>query len=160
MKGFVPKDPHLGENETLFSHCMIPWMSVDIEFWNKPLSMNISPVPVVFVSCLLSCIGVSASSVLFNANLGSSVVIKTALNQSMRYLERTASDLPVSQQTQLNLKSSLTSEINPLLSFTSFSLQNKVLAVIEAIEAAQYLISHNATQLINRVKRRSLCSSS
>lgn len=154
----ITKDPRLEKNEKLFSDCMIPLMSVDIEFWNKPLSMNISPVPVLFVSCLLSCIGLSVSSVLFNANLGSSVVIKSALNQSMRYLERTASDLPVSQPTQLNLESCLTSKINPLLSFTSFSLQNKVLAVIEAIEAAQYLISHNATQLINRVKRRSLCS--
>uniref|UniRef100_UPI003AAD52E2 prominin-1-A n=1 Tax=Centroberyx gerrardi TaxID=166262 RepID=UPI003AAD52E2 len=46
---------------------------------------------------------------------------RSALNQSMRFLERTASDLP-----------------------------NKVLAVINAIEAAQYLISQNATQLINR----------
>uniref|UniRef100_A0A8D3DR85 Prominin 1a n=1 Tax=Scophthalmus maximus TaxID=52904 RepID=A0A8D3DR85_SCOMX len=45
----------------------------------------------------------------------------TALNQSMRFLERTASDLP-----------------------------NKVLAVLEAIEAAQYLISRNATHLINQ----------
>lgn len=45
----------------------------------------------------------------------------SALNQSMRYLERTASDLP-----------------------------NKVLAVIDAIEAAQFLISHNATHIINR----------
>uniref|UniRef100_A0A4W6FYK6 Prominin 1a n=1 Tax=Lates calcarifer TaxID=8187 RepID=A0A4W6FYK6_LATCA len=45
----------------------------------------------------------------------------SALNQSMRFLERTASDLP-----------------------------NKVLAVLEAIEAAQYLISKNATHLINR----------
>ncbi|CAJ1059100.1 prominin-1-A isoform X4 [Xyrichtys novacula] len=45
----------------------------------------------------------------------------SALNQSMRFLERTASDLP-----------------------------NKVLAVIEAIEAAQFLISQNATQLINQ----------
>ncbi|XP_060903628.1 prominin-1-A isoform X12 [Labrus mixtus] len=45
----------------------------------------------------------------------------SALNQSMRFLERTASDLP-----------------------------NKVLAVIEAIEAAQYLISQNATQIINQ----------
>uniref|UniRef100_A0A671WC24 Prominin 1a n=1 Tax=Sparus aurata TaxID=8175 RepID=A0A671WC24_SPAAU len=44
-----------------------------------------------------------------------------ALNQSMRFLERTASDLP-----------------------------NKVLAVLDAIEAAQYLISQNATHLINR----------
>ncbi|XP_029702692.1 prominin-1-A isoform X6 [Takifugu rubripes] len=49
------------------------------------------------------------------------VKARSALNQSMRYLERTASDLP-----------------------------NKVLAVIEAIEAAQYLISHNATHLINQ----------
>nr|XP_020504133.1 prominin-1-A-like isoform X3 [Labrus bergylta] len=46
---------------------------------------------------------------------------RSALNQSMRFLERTASDLP-----------------------------NKVLAVIEAIEAAQYLISQNATQIINQ----------
>ncbi|KAK1904431.1 Prominin-1-A [Dissostichus eleginoides] len=46
---------------------------------------------------------------------------RSALNQSMRFLERTASDLP-----------------------------NKVLAVLEAIEAAQYLISQNATQLINQ----------
>ncbi|XP_018558513.1 prominin-1-A isoform X1 [Lates calcarifer] len=46
---------------------------------------------------------------------------RSALNQSMRFLERTASDLP-----------------------------NKVLAVLEAIEAAQYLISKNATHLINR----------
>ncbi|XP_039976491.1 prominin-1-A [Xiphias gladius] len=45
----------------------------------------------------------------------------SALNQSMRFLERTASDLP-----------------------------NKVLAVLDAIEAAQYLISQNATHLINR----------
>ncbi|XP_031722707.1 prominin-1-A isoform X2 [Anarrhichthys ocellatus] len=46
---------------------------------------------------------------------------RSALNQSMRFLERTATDLP-----------------------------NKVLAVLDAIEAAQYLISHNATQLTNR----------
>uniref|UniRef100_A0A8D3A894 Prominin 1a n=1 Tax=Scophthalmus maximus TaxID=52904 RepID=A0A8D3A894_SCOMX len=46
---------------------------------------------------------------------------RSALNQSMRFLERTASDLP-----------------------------NKVLAVLEAIEAAQYLISRNATHLINQ----------
>ncbi|XP_061541796.1 prominin-1-A isoform X6 [Phycodurus eques] len=46
---------------------------------------------------------------------------RSALNQSMRFLERTASDLP-----------------------------NKVLAVLDAINAAQYLISHNATQLIDR----------
>ncbi|XP_033948939.1 prominin-1-A isoform X2 [Pseudochaenichthys georgianus] len=46
---------------------------------------------------------------------------RSALNQSMRFLERTASDLP-----------------------------NKVLAVLEAIEAAQYLISQNATHLINQ----------
>uniref|UniRef100_A0A665U193 Prominin 1a n=1 Tax=Echeneis naucrates TaxID=173247 RepID=A0A665U193_ECHNA len=44
----------------------------------------------------------------------------SALNQSMRFLERTASDLPV------------------------------ILAVLDAIEAAQYLISHNATNIINR----------
>ncbi|KAF0040020.1 hypothetical protein F2P81_008255 [Scophthalmus maximus] len=48
-------------------------------------------------------------------------VLCSALNQSMRFLERTASDLP-----------------------------NKVLAVLEAIEAAQYLISRNATHLINQ----------
>ncbi|XP_056137385.1 prominin-1-A [Lampris incognitus] len=46
---------------------------------------------------------------------------RSALNQSMRFLERTASDLP-----------------------------NKVLAIIYAIEAAQYLISQNATPLIHR----------
>uniref|UniRef100_A0A8C2ZDF8 Prominin 1a n=1 Tax=Cyclopterus lumpus TaxID=8103 RepID=A0A8C2ZDF8_CYCLU len=46
---------------------------------------------------------------------------RSALNQSMRFLERTTSDLP-----------------------------NKVLAVLDAIEAAQYLISQNATHLINR----------
>uniref|UniRef100_A0A8C9XR55 Prominin 1a n=1 Tax=Sander lucioperca TaxID=283035 RepID=A0A8C9XR55_SANLU len=45
----------------------------------------------------------------------------SALNQGIRFLERTASDLP-----------------------------NKVLAIIDAIEAAQYLISQNATHLINR----------
>uniref|UniRef100_A0A3B4WSF0 Prominin 1a n=1 Tax=Seriola lalandi dorsalis TaxID=1841481 RepID=A0A3B4WSF0_SERLL len=45
----------------------------------------------------------------------------SALNQSMRFLERTASDLP-----------------------------NKVLAVLDAIEAAQYLISQNASHLIKR----------
>ncbi|KAM9850397.1 prominin-1-A [Aulostomus maculatus] len=46
---------------------------------------------------------------------------RSALNQSMRFLERTASDLP-----------------------------NKVLAIIDAIDAAQFLISQNASQLINR----------
>ncbi|XP_028314751.1 prominin-1-A isoform X4 [Gouania willdenowi] len=45
----------------------------------------------------------------------------SALNQSMRYLERTASDLP-----------------------------NKVLAVIDAVEAAQYLISKNASHIFNQ----------
>ncbi|XP_047441369.1 prominin-1-A isoform X10 [Mugil cephalus] len=50
---------------------------------------------------------------------------RSALNQSMRFLERTASDLP-----------------------------NKVLAVIEAIDAAQYLISKNATQIINWETRK------
>ncbi|CAN9514597.1 unnamed protein product [Ophioblennius macclurei] len=45
----------------------------------------------------------------------------SALNQSMRYLERTASDLP-----------------------------NKILAVLDAIDAAQFLISKNASHLINR----------
>lgn len=38
------------------------------------------------------------------------------------------------------------------------SLQNKVLAVIDAIEAAQYLISQNATHLINRVTDGITCS--
>ncbi|XP_077433794.1 prominin-1-A isoform X8 [Vanacampus margaritifer] len=46
---------------------------------------------------------------------------RSSLNQSMRFLERTASDLP-----------------------------NKVLAILDAINAAQYLISQNATHLINR----------
>ncbi|XP_029297239.1 prominin-1-A isoform X15 [Cottoperca gobio] len=46
---------------------------------------------------------------------------RSALNQSMRFLERTATDLP-----------------------------NKVLAVLDAIDAAQYLISQNASHLINR----------
>ncbi|XP_077465144.1 prominin-1-A isoform X6 [Stigmatopora argus] len=49
------------------------------------------------------------------------VKARSSLNQSMRFLERTASDLP-----------------------------NKVLAVLDAINAAQYLISNNATLLINR----------
>lgn len=87
-----------------------------------------------------------------------SVLLKSALNQSMRYLERTASDLPVCQLGQLNLKSSVRFQTNPLLCFTFFALQNKVLAVIEAIEAAQYVISHNATHLINRVKNHFFCS--
>ncbi|XP_047209545.1 prominin-1-A isoform X11 [Girardinichthys multiradiatus] len=50
---------------------------------------------------------------------------RSALNQSMRLLERTASDLP-----------------------------NKVIDVLEAIEAAQRLISHNATLLINKETRK------
>ncbi|XP_039866090.1 prominin-1-A isoform X2 [Simochromis diagramma] len=50
---------------------------------------------------------------------------RSALNQSMRFLERTASDLP-----------------------------NKILAVLDAIKAAQFLISQNATHLINRESRK------
>ncbi|XP_041846119.1 prominin-1-A isoform X6 [Melanotaenia boesemani] len=50
---------------------------------------------------------------------------RSSLNQSMRFLERTASDLP-----------------------------NKVIAVLDAIEAAQYLISHNATLLVNQETRK------
>ncbi|XP_034037932.1 prominin-1-A isoform X3 [Thalassophryne amazonica] len=50
---------------------------------------------------------------------------RSLLNQSMRFLERTASDLP-----------------------------NKLLTVVEAIEAAQYLISQNATHLINQEKEK------
>ncbi|CAL8261567.1 unnamed protein product [Lota lota] len=46
---------------------------------------------------------------------------RSALNQSMRFLERTASDLP-----------------------------NKILAVLNAIDEAQYLISQNATHLMNQ----------
>ncbi|KAM8910776.1 prominin-1-A isoform 6-T9 [Spinachia spinachia] len=49
----------------------------------------------------------------------------SALNQSMRFLERTASDLP-----------------------------NKVLAVLDAINAAQNLVSQNATRLINLETRK------
>lgn len=69
----------------------------------------------------------------------------------MRYLERTASDLPVSEaavqsrcKTQTYFQASTDQNL-------IYSPQNKVLAVIDAIEAAQYLISHNATHLINRV---------
>ncbi|KAM8910783.1 prominin-1-A isoform 12-T16 [Spinachia spinachia] len=50
---------------------------------------------------------------------------RSALNQSMRFLERTASDLP-----------------------------NKVLAVLDAINAAQNLVSQNATRLINLETRK------
>uniref|UniRef100_A0AAV2MHV8 Prominin-1-A-like n=1 Tax=Knipowitschia caucasica TaxID=637954 RepID=A0AAV2MHV8_KNICA len=50
---------------------------------------------------------------------------RSALNQSMRYLERTTSDLP-----------------------------NKVLAVLEAIDAAQFLISQNASNLIRQETRK------
>ncbi|XP_016894896.1 prominin-1-A isoform X3 [Cynoglossus semilaevis] len=46
---------------------------------------------------------------------------RSALNQSMRFLERTASDLP-----------------------------NKLVAVLDAVEAAQYLISVNSTHLTNQ----------
>ncbi|XP_067374072.1 prominin-1-A isoform X2 [Channa argus] len=49
------------------------------------------------------------------------VKARSALNQSMRFLERTGSILP-----------------------------NKVLAVLDATDAAQYLISHNATDIINQ----------
>ncbi|RVE67674.1 hypothetical protein OJAV_G00105340 [Oryzias javanicus] len=49
----------------------------------------------------------------------------SALNQSMRFLERTASDL-----------------------------SNKVTAVLDAVEAAQYLISQNVTLLINQETRK------
>lgn len=49
----------------------------------------------------------------------------SALNQSMRFLERTASDLP-----------------------------NKILAVLDAIKAAQFLVSQNATHLISRETRK------
>ncbi|XP_037316847.2 prominin-1-A isoform X5 [Pungitius pungitius] len=50
---------------------------------------------------------------------------RSALNQSIRFLERTASDLP-----------------------------NKVLALLDAIKAAQDLVSHNATSLINLETRK------
>uniref|UniRef100_A0A7N9APD8 Prominin 1a n=1 Tax=Mastacembelus armatus TaxID=205130 RepID=A0A7N9APD8_9TELE len=50
---------------------------------------------------------------------------QSALNQSMRFLERTASDLP-----------------------------NKVLAVIDGVEAAQYLVSHNATYLVSQETKK------
>uniref|UniRef100_A0A3B3CZF0 Prominin 1a n=1 Tax=Oryzias melastigma TaxID=30732 RepID=A0A3B3CZF0_ORYME len=49
----------------------------------------------------------------------------SALNQSIRFLERTASDL-----------------------------SNKVIAVLDAVEAAQYLISQNVTLLINQETRK------
>lgn len=128
----------------------------------QPLSMPAEyPSSASFV-CVLSsvlywceiCLHLPSFSMLIWAP---SVPLKSALNQSMRYLERTASDLPVSPPNQVNLKSSQTSKLNPLFPSHFSSLQNKVLAVIEAIEAAQYLISHNATHLINQVKHRSLC---
>uniref|UniRef100_A0A8C4FFA8 Prominin 1a n=1 Tax=Dicentrarchus labrax TaxID=13489 RepID=A0A8C4FFA8_DICLA len=49
----------------------------------------------------------------------------------------------------LNLKSRLRFSLK-LLKKNSSSLQNKVLAVLDAIEAAQYLISQNATHLVKR----------
>lgn len=109
-----------------------------------------SPVPSWCEICLHLLTGSMLIWALF-------VLLKSALNQSMRYLERTASDLPVCQWSQLNLKSSVRFQTNPLRCFTFFALQNKVLAVIEAIEAAQYVISHNATHLINWVKSYFFC---
>ncbi|KAM9376423.1 prominin-1-A [Pholidichthys leucotaenia] len=53
------------------------------------------------------------------------VSVKSSLNQSMRFLERTASDLP-----------------------------NKILAVLDAVRDAQFLISQNATHLIKRETRK------
>uniref|UniRef100_A0A3B3D0I7 Prominin 1a n=1 Tax=Oryzias melastigma TaxID=30732 RepID=A0A3B3D0I7_ORYME len=53
------------------------------------------------------------------------MVKASALNQSIRFLERTASDL-----------------------------SNKVIAVLDAVEAAQYLISQNVTLLINQETRK------
>ncbi|KAG7264304.1 hypothetical protein CRUP_020990 [Coryphaenoides rupestris] len=57
----------------------------------------------------------------FTSELETQTDLMSALNQSMRFLERTASDLP-----------------------------NKVLAVLNAIDAAQYLISQNASHLVNQ----------
>lgn len=123
MKGFCTKilqNIHIWEQkEQLFSHCMITWMSVDIEFWNNPSAclQNILPVPVLFVSCHLSCIWCEICLHLPSFSMliwAPSVPLKSALNQSMRYLERTASDLPVSPPNQVNLKSSQTSKLNPL----------------------------------------------
>lgn len=133
---------------------MIALMSVDLHFRTNPsacLQNNIQyQICLCPVTCLESCHHPLTFSMLIWAL---SVLLKSALNQSMRYLERTASDLPVRQPVQLNLKSSLRFKTNPLLFFFTFcALQNKVLAVIEAIEAAQYVISHNATHLINQVK--------
>lgn len=73
---------------------------------------------------------------------------QSALNQSMRFLERTASDLPVSdplqpQMMMMRLKSIRLQSVS--------APQNKVTSVIEAVEAAQFLISQNATHLVNQV---------
>lgn len=69
----------------------------------------------------------------------------------MRYLERTASDLPVSDAAVQSTRKTQTYVPASTDQNLIYSPQNKVLAVIDAIEAAQYLISHNATHLINRV---------
>ena len=99
------------------------------------------------------------------------------LNQSIRLLERTASDLPVSgpptnhvpqqftltqstssiRSTSINAEQRLRSSSNRLLRkllehlFSLCSVQNKVADVLATIEAAQYLISQNATQVVNQV---------
>lgn len=167
MKGFVPKYCKIstfGNKRSNFSatawlhECL--WI---LSFGTTPQHACRISFQCQFCLCPVICPvlawNLSASAIIFNHFLiwAPSVPLKSALNQSMRYLERTASDLPVSPPNQVNLKSSQTSKLNPLFPSHFSSLQNKVLAVIEAIEAAQYLISHNATHLINQVKHRSLC---
>lgn len=157
MKCFVPKYCKISAFWKKWELCMIALICVDINFGTNPSACLENNVQYQFCSCPVTCPVVvwnlSAYLLTFSMLIWLlSVFLKSALNQSMRYLERTASDLPVCQPVQFNLNPALDWRLILFFSSLFFALQNKVLAVIEAIEAAQYVISHNATHLINRVK--------
>lgn len=118
----IAKYPLLGK---LFSLCMIASLWIILlgqtrvhatEFAPSASSVRVhSPVP----SWCEICLHLLTRSRLI---CSPSVPLKSALNQSMRYLERTASDLPVGQPVQFNLKPTLRFKTNPLFFLQCFLL--------------------------------------
>lgn len=165
MKGFVPKYWKIstfGNKRSNFSviawfhEC--PWI---LSFGTALQHVCRISFQCQFCLCPVICPvlvwDLSASAIIFNANLGSFCLFKECVEPKYEVFGKDGLR-PASKSTnQVILKSSQTSKLNPLFPSHFSLLQNKVLAVIEAIEAAQYLISHNATHLINQVKRCSLC---
>lgn len=79
---------------------------------------------------------------------GVCVCSQSTLSQSIKQLQRTSSDLPVSRRAPLRTFDPAVCCSLPHVS----PFQVKVTNILSAIDAAEYLIAHNASHVVKRVR--------